>query len=510
MYRLISIEIYKTSRLNQIYLFFVVTVVFILSGLIRISYLRKQYILDFFFKGEKIDLGVFLIQEGLLWVFNNLIFLYPLIFGLLAYLLGDIEHKASAWKHILTFPIDYRKIFLSKIIVLFYYFTFCVFLNYILLIAFINLFPWLRPDLKDYAFNFDFVLFTILILKIYFCCFGVLIFNFWLSVFLKNWLTSHLLIFIISGVSYYFPHNFPKLGLKTDFITVFRALNKQRKIFTAQDIVLFGKYEYYSFLYGIIISIIGFYLAKNYFQLNPKMILERLKLNIINLSKKMNIDHLFTKEKLIKYLNVNTLLMFAICLFLYFLIYYLQRAFVETDDLLYESFKDKWSSEKLEAVLRSRKGGEFFTAFISTLLIPFKILMISTAILAGVIIMEFKLSFKKILKMTAIFELVYVLAALCKFIWFYFFYDYYTFDDIRNFSFVSLLIFFDSFVTQKWIIYFLSQIDIFLVIYIGLFSLGISIVAKKSYDSALILVLSTYGLLYLIYILIATYFKFMT
>ncbi len=111
----------------------------------------------------------------------------------------------------------------------------------------------------------------------------------------------------------------------------------------------------------------------------------------------------------------------------------------------------------------------------------------------GVVLGNYKISFKKLFHIVMVSEAIFLLPAMIKIVWFMFIRTDYGLADLQFFYPLSLLSIFEGGTVAQWWLYPLQLFNIFEVVYWFALAYGLHVVLKKSVNDMLGFVLSTYA-----------------
>ena len=189
--------------------------------------------------------------------------------------------------------------------------------------------------------------------------------------------------------------------------------------------------------------------------------------------------------------DINGWLIFSgICAVYLFSSYYLQQH-VLTEALYYNSLPAVDEHQVEEMIhLKERSGIIGYLAVPVTTAV--KILFASFCIYTGLLLTGGNIEFKKIFRVALFAELAFVLATLVRLVMLAFFTDLDNFDQLRAFAPLSLYSLVGS--APNYSQYPLQTINLFEVLYIFLLAAGMQYFLKRPLKKMLLLVLCSYGL----------------
>lgn len=171
---------------------------------------------------------------------------------------------------------------------------------------------------------------------------------------------------------------------------------------------------------------------------------------------------------------------------------FLVQSFLITDSIMYNSFAEQLSSERITEMLREQNKWQWLTYTIAPLLCCIKFFAIACCLLAGSMFFEVKLKFSEAFKIALLAEIVFIIPLIIKIFWFLVVQKEYLLQDIQMFSPLSMLNIFDIKTLSLLWFYPLQTINVFELLYI--FSLGFWVYqfGAKSYEKGLNMVLGSY------------------
>lgn len=188
----------------------------------------------------------------------------------------------------------------------------------------------------------------------------------------------------------------------------------------------------------------------------------------------------------------STFWLFILYSFFLTVITFLVQSFLITDSILYNSFAEQLSKERITEMLSDQNKWQWITYTIAPLLCCVKFFVIACCLLIGSIFFEVKLKFNETFKIALLAEVVFIIPLIIKVLWFLVIQKDYTLQDIQQFSPLSMLNIFDVKKLGLLWLYPLQTINFFELLYI--FSLGFWAYqfGAKSYEKGLKMVVGSY------------------
>tara|TARA_R110000796_G_scaffold88850_6_gene192058 strand:- start:130834 stop:131394 length:561 start_codon:yes stop_codon:yes gene_type:complete len=135
------------------------------------------------------------------------------------------------------------------------------------------------------------------------------------------------------------------------------------------------------------------------------------------------------------------------------------------NELVYLSLSERFTIEQITEYLNYQKKWEFVGYIILPLILLLKISIISIILDAGCFFFGKEIIYKKIFKIVTKAEFIFLLTIVFKTVWFYFFQQSYTLEDLQYFYPLSFLNIFDYQSLESWFIYPLQTINLFEIAY---------------------------------------------
>src|SRR5690554_3046935 len=177
--------------------------------------------------------------------------------------------------------------------------------------------------------------------------------------------------------------------------------------------------------------------------------------------------------------NVNKYFYYVLICLAYVLISYFNNNFLFTEEIYYNYLGRQHSIETISKIFEAREKWSWLSYLIIPLYSFLKIACVSICLFTGTFLGNYNISLRKLFHISLIAEIIFVVYALIKMIWFCFLKSDYTFLDLKYFSPFSALFFFDYEELNDWIIYPLQVINIFELSYFFALACGLSIILRE-------------------------------
>ena len=186
-------------------------------------------------------------------------------------------------------------------------------------------------------------------------------------------------------------------------------------------------------------------------------------------------------------------LTFLLLCMITFLLLYAKIAFIENETAAFEFLADQPEG----AVLQLIAGLKFLS-------VPFiylwKFTVIGFVIWVGCFMFGYRVTFSQCWGIAIVSEFTFLVAELCKILWFFFIDTDPTYDDIRGFYPFSLMNFYDYTEMDKRYAYPLRALNLFEIVYWFVLVAGVHHFARKRKDIAWFIVLSSYVLIFFLWL----------
>jgi hypothetical protein len=192
------------------------------------------------------------------------------------------------------------------------------------------------------------------------------------------------------------------------------------------------------------------------------------------------------------------------CLFHFILILSATLVLV-TDDIYYNAFGDQLTFERINEIIETNKKWSWVVYPVIPLIYLFKFFLIVICLSAGSFLFRLEVSLKYLFKIALLAEFIFLLPPLIKLFWFSFINVNYTLNDLQFFSPLSVINLLDRTNLEPWLVYPLTLINLFEVIYIVTLSYLFAKTIESSFIQSLKLVILSYGTGLFIWILFITF-----
>jgi len=197
---------------------------------------------------------------------------------------------------------------------------------------------------------------------------------------------------------------------------------------------------------------------------------------------------------LVRYYNLKGLHLLIGIVLANLLLIWLSRTFLINEVVFYNAYSEQLTYDRALKLFEDMNRVSWIGYALSPIILLIKFSLITFVIYIGVVFYNFrnKLSLGSVFKIVMASEIVFVLAGVIKFFWFYFFAGNYDLNDMQFFFPLSLINFFNRLEISKIWIYPMQTVNIFHFIYILLISLGLNKVYHVEKSDSDKIVLLTY------------------
>ena len=201
-------------------------------------------------------------------------------------------------------------------------------------------------------------------------------------------------------------------------------------------------------------------------------------------------------------MKIKTFWIFIILSVLTIISLFITSKYIITIDVLYNSLSDQLIKEQFFKFIDNQEKFEWIKYLFAPIIILFRSFLVASCLSMGVFFYdtEIDLSFKKIFRFTLIGEFIFILAQYSKVSYFLLKKSSYLLDDIQKFHPLSALNIVGYEGLEPWFIYPLQVLNLFELVYWLLLGYGLSKSLKTSMDAAMGIVVSSYGVGLLIWV----------
>jgi hypothetical protein len=198
----------------------------------------------------------------------------------------------------------------------------------------------------------------------------------------------------------------------------------------------------------------------------------------------MSLYNLIARQK-----SLNLFLMLSVLLIT---ANFLTQKYVLTHQIYYDNFSEQLSISQIDGMINNQQRALYIVYPLEVVFLLFKCLIIAMIIQTGLFVQNLKVNFPDIFKVAVISEFTLLFPLIIKFVWFYFFKQEYTFEEIKLYYPLSILNLLD--IENLSLIWFypLKLMNVFELLYWFVLAYGLSRVIQKDFDRSLFIILTTY------------------
>lgn len=197
-------------------------------------------------------------------------------------------------------------------------------------------------------------------------------------------------------------------------------------------------------------------------------------------------------------------LSFTVILFIVLLTWYTKTEILTEREMI-NFYSTQLSYEQIEQMLISQKKWEWA----GYLAIPFvyllKVSLVTLCIYVGILLLNIKsLSWSKVFGAVVVADMIFLIPAIMKMVWFTFQADY-TLEDVQYFLPGSMLNIFEPKLLKQWLIYPIQSVNIWELLFFIALAFGLKKYLDGDFSRSMGLVVSTYGVGLVVWIVFVTF-----
>jgi hypothetical protein len=201
-----------------------------------------------------------------------------------------------------------------------------------------------------------------------------------------------------------------------------------------------------------------------------------------------------------KYLAYNKTLLFVLLVLINISIFIANNKYVVTDKLYYNSLIEQLSMERIDSIIHENRKWQYLTVLFIPLVLLIKIGFTAFCLYVGLSFAGLQNSFAELFNISMKAELVFIVASILKFLINILTHRVEVFDDLNNYP-LSLISITGTKGIYPWLTYPLQTLNLFELIYWLALAKGLEVTFSRGYSSSLVLVLSSYVIGLVIWIL---------
>lgn len=183
------------------------------------------------------------------------------------------------------------------------------------------------------------------------------------------------------------------------------------------------------------------------------------------------------------------------------------KSVLNLDKLIYSSLSEQLTRQQIEDFLNLQKKWVWLGYLFAPIVLLIKTILITSVINIGTFFFSKKeVSYKILWDMVIKAEFIFLLVAVCKIIWFYFFQTNYKLEDIQYFYPLSALNITGFKGLEPWYIYPFQTLNLFELAYWLILAFYIGKATETNMDNGLKIVASSYGSALLLWVVMIMFF----
>ncbi|ELR70973.1 hypothetical protein C900_03256 [Fulvivirga imtechensis AK7] len=204
-------------------------------------------------------------------------------------------------------------------------------------------------------------------------------------------------------------------------------------------------------------------------------------------------------------------LVFTLVSCIYLFSTYIVNEFVLTESLYYNSLAEQLTYERINEMLESTSQWRLVQYAIIPITILVKVFVVTLCLNAGLLLTTYQVSFKDIFSIVLKAELIFAFASILNVVIFLLFFKANTFEDLYHLNSLSILSLLTISDIEPWLVYPLSIINIYELLYIAFLAIGLMIYINSDFKNSCKVVATSYGsalvfwLLFVVFIQINAY-----
>jgi hypothetical protein len=202
---------------------------------------------------------------------------------------------------------------------------------------------------------------------------------------------------------------------------------------------------------------------------------------------------------LFRYYSLKGFHLFVFIILGNLILIWLSKSVLIDETVFYNAYSEQLTYDRARQLFEGFKNFSWVTYVISPVILLIKYSLVSLVLYTGIIFnsLQYKVSLGSVFKIVIASDIVFLLAGLTKFFWFYFFAGNYNLNDLSFFYPLSLINIFEADEIEKIWIYPLQTVNVFHLLYLLLLSYGLNNVSEivKSDSDKIVLFAYLPGLL---------------
>lgn len=203
--------------------------------------------------------------------------------------------------------------------------------------------------------------------------------------------------------------------------------------------------------------------------------------------------------------NINKAHYFILYTLLSIAIIFVSNQILISEDLYYDFFSQQMSFERITEFIDISKRLEWIIYVIIPIYLLLKFFIVASCLSVGVLLFGYHIDFKKLFHIAMFADIIFIVPPIIKIFWFGIVFTDYSLADIQYFFPLSALNLINPNQVESWLLYPLQMLNIFELLYWLALALGLRNVLQEPFLKMVVLVLSSYGLSLLLWVIFITF-----
>ena len=197
---------------------------------------------------------------------------------------------------------------------------------------------------------------------------------------------------------------------------------------------------------------------------------------------------------LVSYFNLKRSQLFVFIILGNLILTWLSKSVLINEIVFYNAYSEQLTYDRARQLYEGFQNISWVSYILSPLILLIKFSLVSLVLYIGIILnnLQYKVSLGSVFKIVLASDIVFLLASLSKFLWFYLFAGNYNLNDISFFYPLSLINIFKADEIEKIWVYPLQTVNAFHLVYLLLLSYGLTNVCKMAKSDSDKIVLLSY------------------
>lgn len=188
-----------------------------------------------------------------------------------------------------------------------------------------------------------------------------------------------------------------------------------------------------------------------------------------------------------------------------FLLTWYTKTEILTEREIANFYSTQLSYEQIEQMLINQRKWEWLGYLFIPVFYLLKILLVTLCVYTGILLLNIKsLSWSKVFGAVVVADMIFLIPAIIKMVWFTFQADY-TLEDVQYFLPGSMLNIFEPKQLEQWLLYPIQSVNIWELLFFLALAFGLKKYLDDDFSRSMGLVVSTYGVGLVVWIVFVTF-----